>query len=219
MKLNEKKTKAMIINMSKKKQFTTNLHLNNIPIDIINEAKLLGLYISHDLKWNLNTKKIVQKANIAMKNLHTASKFTSSIKDLKAIYFSKVRSNLEYACTIWHSGLSRKNCNDIERLQRCAVRIILKDRYSTYRKALKDLRIDSLEKRREKLCLNFAKKCLKNQKMKELFPLNKSKHLMKTRKAIKYHVNKAKSDRYKNSPLVYMQNLLNNHVNGEICTE
>ena len=55
--------------------------------------------------------------------------------------------------------------------------------------------------------------------MKELFPLNKSKHIMKTRKGIKYHVNKAKSDRYKNSPLVYMQNLLNNHVNGEICTE
>ena len=85
--------------------------------------------------------------------------------------------------------------------------------------SLKDLRIDSREKRREKLCLNFAKKCLRNQKMKELFPLNKSKHIMKTRKGIKYHVNKAKSDRYKNSPLVYMQNLLNNHVNGEICTE
>ena len=205
--------------MSRNKQFTTNLHLNNEPIDIINEARLLGLYLSNDLKWNLNTKKIVQKGNIAMKNLHTASKFTSSIKDLKAIYFSKVRSNLEYACTIWHSGLSKKNCNDIERLQRSAVKVILKDRYSTYKKALKDLRIDSLEKRREKLCLSFAKKCLKNQKMKELFPLNKSKHTMKTRKGVKYHVNKAKSERYKKSPLVYMQNLLNNSVNGEICTE
>merc|ERR1711952_228286 len=42
MKLNEKKTKCMIFNMSKKHQFTTNLHLNNQALEIIDESKLLG---------------------------------------------------------------------------------------------------------------------------------------------------------------------------------
>ena len=101
MKMNEKKTKAMIFNMSKKYQFTTNLQLNNLPIEIIKEAKLLGLWMTSDMKWNLNTKKIVQGANMRMKIIQTAAKYTSSISDLKAIYFSKIRSKLEYAATVW----------------------------------------------------------------------------------------------------------------------
>ena len=206
--------------MSKKHQFTTSLQLNNAPIEIIDEAKLLGLYISSDMRWNLNTKKIVQGANMRMKLLQTAAKYTSSIGDLKAIYYSKIRSKLEYASNVWHSGLSKKNSNDIERIQRGATRIILKDRYSTYSKALKDLRMDSLELRRKKLSLRCAKKCLKNDKMKQLFPENESSHRMKKRKQKKYKVNHARTERYKKSPIVYMQNLLNdNSVNDEICAE
>ena len=155
-----------------------------------------------------------------MKILQTAAKYTSSKCDLKAIYFSKIRSKLEYASSVWNSGLSQKNINDIERIQRSVAKIILKERYSTYSKALKDLRIDSLEIRRKKLSLNLAKKCTKNDRMKQLFPLNKSKHNMKKRNHIKYKVNYARTERYRKSPIVYMQNLLNdNFVNDEICAE
>ena len=153
-------------------------------------------------------------------SLQTAAKYTSSISDLKAIYFSKIRSKLEYASSVWNSGLSKKNINDIERIQRGVAKIILKERYSTYSKALKDLRIDSLEKRREKLSLRLAKKCTNNEKMRHLFPLYKSKHSMKKRKQLKYKVNNARTERYKRSPIVYMQNLLNDDfVNDEICGE
>ena len=44
--------------------------------------------------------------------------------------------------------------------------------------------------------------------MKALFPLNSKDHGMKTRGIMKY--NKAKKERYKNSPVIYMQKLLNN---------
>ena len=119
---------------------------------------------------------------------------------------------------MWSSGLSQKKINDIERIQRSVTKIILKDRYTTYSKALKELRMDSLEIRRKKLALNLAKKCTKNEKMKQLFPLYKSKHSMKKRKQLKYSVNSAKTERYRKSPVVYMQNLLNdNSVNDEIC--
>ena len=133
---------------------------------------------------------------------------------------SKIRSKLEYASSVRSSGLSQKNINDIERIQRSVTKIILKDRYTTYSKALKELRMDSLEIRRKKLALNLAKKCTKNEKMKQLFPLYKSKHSMKKRKQLKYRVNSAKTERYRKSPVVYMQNLLNdNSVNDEICAE
>ena len=54
MKLNEKKTKNIIFNFTKKYQFTTDLTVNNKNVDIVKETKLLGTYITDDLKWDKN---------------------------------------------------------------------------------------------------------------------------------------------------------------------
>ena len=43
-----------------------------------------------------------------------------------------------------------------------------------------------------------------------MFPLNEKTHIMKTRNPGKYFVQYAFNDRLKRSPLIYMQNLLNN---------
>ena len=63
--------------------------------------------------------------------------------------------------------------------------------------------------RRKNLCLEFAKKCLKNEKMKSLLCENENIHQMKTRKREKFKVNHAKTSRLMNSPIIYMQRLLN----------
>ena len=221
----------MVINMSKKYQFVTNLELNGEHVEIIDNAKLLGIYMSSDLTWNLNTKHIVKNGNLRLKVLHSAAKFTSNIKDLKIIYNQVVRSKLEYGCNVWHSGLTKQNRNDIERIQKSSCKIILGKNYSSYKKALKDLNMESLHDRREKLNLRFAKKSLKIPIMKSLFPLKVSKHKMMKRKEQKFQVTKAKTNRMKKSPIIYMQNLLNcdeerkindtkivlNSVNGDLC--
>ena len=61
MQLNQKKTKCMIFNFTKDKQFTTDLKLKGEEIEIVEETKLLGTIISNDLKWNKNTNFIVNK--------------------------------------------------------------------------------------------------------------------------------------------------------------
>ena len=48
--------------------------------------------------------------------------------------------------------------------------------------ALKLLDVESLVERRSRLRLKFAKKCLKFENFKKLFPLNETKHNMKKRK-------------------------------------
>ena len=144
-----------------------------------------------------------------MKILHTAAKFTSNISDLKFIYNSYIRSVLEYGSKVWHSSLTEQNKNDIERLQRCSVKIILKNNYQSYEEALKSLNMETLDQRREKLNLTFAKKCLKIDNMKALFPFQVKEHDMKTRKILKFKVIKAKTERYKRSSVIYMQKLLN----------
>ena len=72
--LNVKKTKNMIINFTDKYQFTTDLRLKGQSLEIVKEHNLLGTWITDNLKWDLNTDKIVKSSNIAMKWLHTDAK-------------------------------------------------------------------------------------------------------------------------------------------------
>ena len=145
-----------------------------------------------------------------MQLLHAAATFTYSKKDLRDIYQTFIRSVLEQSAVVWHSSLTNKNRSDLERVQKGAVRVIMGKNYKTYKKSLKILKLDTLEKRREKLCLQFAKKCTMNDKMKVMFPLHKTEHKMKIRNQKKYKILKANTKRMKQSALPYMRRLLNN---------
>ena len=91
---------------------------------------------------------------------------------------------------------------DLEKVQKVALtlRIILKDDYE------KLTGLETLAARRTKLCLNFAKKCLKSEKTAKMFPLNDSH--VNTRNPEVYHVAPAKTDRLAKSAIPYMQRLL-----------
>ena len=71
------------------------------------------------------------------------------------------------------------------------------------------LGLETLEDRRERICLRFAKNYLKDKKLKNLFPIRKSKHNMKKRKVKKFQTNKTNTKRYEKSSIPYMQKLLN----------
>ena len=66
-----------------------------------------------------------------------------------------------------------------------------------------------LSERRSELCLLFSKKCLKHDKVKDLFPLKQKSHEMDLRDTEKYVVKHANTERYKNSAIPFMQRLLN----------
>ena len=86
---------------------------------------------------------------------------------------------------------------------------MLGGKFQSYQKALDFLDLETLDSRRKYLCLKFAQKCVANEKTKHMFPLNKKLHNMETRKGEKFKVQKANTDRLKNSAIIYMQNLLN----------
>ena len=144
-----------------------------------------------------------------MQLLNTAANFTSNVQYLKSIYRIYVRSILEQSAVVWHSSLTSQNKRDLERVQKAAVRVILKDKYTTYKQGLKVLKSDTLEKRRELLCLRFAKNCTKNEKVRNFFPKRITHHKMKKRKSEKFKRNKARTNRYQKSAIPYMQQLLN----------
>ena len=55
MELNEERTKTMVFNFTRTKQFSTRLTLINQNIETVKHTKLLGTIISDNLKWNKNT--------------------------------------------------------------------------------------------------------------------------------------------------------------------
>ena len=87
--------------------------------------------------------------------------------------------------------------------------MILKGKYENYKEGLNKLKIETLEKRREILCLRFANNSLKNSKVSNFFPKKEKLHKMKKRKEKKYVINKANTKRYRRSAIPHMQNLLN----------
>ena len=159
----------------------------------------------------MNTKEIVRKANARMELLRKVASFCDNLEDLKNIYILFIRSILEQSATVWHSSISEENKSDLERVQKTALKVILDQRYKSYRNALNTLNLESLNDRREKLCLTFAQRTLKHQTMRKMFPVNEKTHEMNTRNPSKFKVQFAHTERLKKSPIVYMQNLLNEH--------
>ena len=157
MQLNVEKSKAMIFNFTQNYQFTTNLSHNGDDMEIIEETRLLGTIITDDLKWHKNTESLVKRANARMRILHKISEFSAPKEDMVTIYISYIRSILEQSCTVWHSNLTVENCEDLERVQKSALRIILKEEYQTYEQALETLMLAKLSERREKCASSLPK--------------------------------------------------------------
>ena len=65
---------------------------------------------------------------------------------------------VEYCCIVWHSSITDEESTSIERVQKTALRIILKEDYVDYSSALELTGLESLHERRTQLALNFAKK-------------------------------------------------------------
>ena len=137
-----------------------------------------------------------------MELLRKISSFGASWDELKHIYALYIRSLLEQSCTVWHSGLTEESSQDLERIQKTALKIIMQEEYISYENALHKIDLENLVDRRESLCLQFAKKCLKNDKSNKV-------HQMKTRFEEFYEIDHAKTGRLMNSPIIYMQRLLN----------
>ena len=207
MKLNAEKTKYMIFNYSKKYQFNTRLVMEGKVLDQVHETRLLGLTIRDDLSWKANTENLSKRAYKRMIIIKNLFPFNVPTVDLIEIYILYIRSILEQSAVVWHSSLTVGEQLDLERVQKVALRLILKDDYTSYSEALELTGLDSLKTRRKKLCLNFAKKCVKNEATSDIFPLNPSN--VDTRQPEMYNVVHARTDRLAKSAIPYMARLLN----------
>ena len=92
----------------------------------------------------------------------------ASQKTMLLIYYRHIRSILEFGVPAWNSALTGIEAAKIERVQRVAFKLIYGFGIS-FNKILLNNKLERLTDRREKLCLNFAKKALRHEKFKSWF--------------------------------------------------
>ena len=209
MKINLKKTKLMMFNPCKQVDFMPKFNLDDCELELEEHSKLLGLILKSDLKWDKNTEYLTKRASKKLWILRRLKNLGASKKSLVDVYCKHCRSILELAAPVWHSSITEKERKDFERVQKNALHIILGEEYGSYSEALKKTNLETLDKRRNKLCLKFARKCEKNPKFKHWFKLKPEKQFRI--QGDKYFPTFARTERLKRSPISYLTDLLNEY--------
>jgi len=112
--------------------FGKQLCVDDIPLICINgrhikrvvSFELLGVVISSDLTWDAHVSYILSKTSKRIYCILNLCKAGLLMRDIVYIYCSVIRSVLEYACPVWHPGLTSKLSKDIECVQKRCLRII-----------------------------------------------------------------------------------------------
>ena len=174
---------------------------------VVSEIKLVGVLLSDDLSWHKNTLYICEKARLKLWILRRMVTLDLDQDQLYDVYCKEIRSILEYGVPVWHPGLTQNDSMTIERIQKVAFKMILKEKFTDYSSACLYFNTTTLKQRRQKLCLNFATRNIKSEN--SFFDLMRK--TVNTRSANdRVKVFKCRTNRFEKSSLPYMAKLLNN---------
>ena len=209
MKINFKKTKVIPFNPTKKFDFLPQLNFPDCaPLEVIYETRLLGVTISSNLSWSAHVHDITKRGTKKLWVLIRFKTLGGSQAQLLKVYQTRVRSTLEFAAPVFHSGLTQEQSSQIEMVQKKAFAIILGKTYKSYESALASLSQERLDSRRENLSHKFALKCSQSHQHKYIFPPNPNfRPNMRNPKPFLEH--QCRSSRYFNSPVPSLARLLN----------
>ena len=124
--LNEKKTKAMIVNFTEKHQFSTRLKLNKNNIDIVESMKILGTTINNKLEWSQNCTELVRKVNKWMVFIRKILSFGAKRSEMVHLWKTYCRSVLEQSAVLWQGALTEQDRATLERTQKTFTKLILR---------------------------------------------------------------------------------------------
>ena len=180
-------------------------------LDRISVTQLLGVWISEDMSWDKNCKEICKKAYSRLSMITKLKYVGVNTGDLIDIYILFIRSVTEYCAVSFHSSLTNQQSEKLEKIQKTCLKVIYGDTYTDYDTALTQSGLIRLSERRLNRCLSFSIKCLKNQKMKRIFPHNPSFSEI-IRFSEPFTVNFAGTKTYMKSAIPFCQRLLNKHL-------
>ena len=129
MKLNGEKINYMLFNFSKEYQFNTRLYMEHNLLNQVRETHLLGVIVSDNLKWHSNIASLVTRCYQRMTILRNLNTFHVPVGEMVNIYCLYIRSVAEQSSVVWSSSITSGEEYDLERIQKVALRVILKENY------------------------------------------------------------------------------------------
>ena len=139
---------------------------------------------------------IVRKAGKRLYMLRLLKRSNANLKILCTVFTTIIRPVVEYACQVWHFNIQQYLCDEIEKIQRRALKIMLPS--LSYREARELADLPLLKTRRDGLCDQFfAKNGNKNNIREHLIPKTSSDYDL--RSTCKYMNFLCKTDRFRNS--------------------
>ena len=211
MSLNPTKCMSMTVCFSQDPVLPPPVCIANKQLAEVNVVKILGVQISSDLKWSIHIADVIKRASGRLYMLSTLKKFNLPISDLTSVYVGYIRQLLEYAVPVWHGGLTQEQALAIERIQKRACKIILGfANYTSYDDALQSCKLEKLAVRRDQICYDFANKLLSADSFHHWLPKTRANsHGRVLRNSHKFTVPRWRTNRYRDSAIPYMVNILN----------
>ena len=166
--LNESKCKELKISFTNSENPLEPITINNTSIEVVPSAKLLGVLISNDLKWNAHVEMMCKKVAARLYFLRQLKRAKVLTNDLLSFYTTCIRPVAEYACPVFHTSLPEYLSDQLERLQKRALRIISTNALS-YRQALEVFNIPTLYDRRKAIG-NLLFQRISNNNNHKLYP-------------------------------------------------
>ena len=92
--------------------------INDKELECVEDAKILGLRILNNLKWNNHISDIIKKVNSRLYFLSLLKHSGVKIQELLLFYLTCIRPVTEYNCPVYHDSLLQCLHSDIERCQK-----------------------------------------------------------------------------------------------------
>ena len=124
----------------------------------------------NESKCNCHITEIVKKASTRLYFLRQLKQAKIADKELVIFYTTCIRSIMAYACPVFHNGLSKYLSDELERIQKRALRIIYP--FTSYSEALEKCDLPYLYDRRNTLTSKIFEEicCDPNHKLYHLLP-------------------------------------------------
>ncbi|CAI5669471.1 unnamed protein product [Oreochromis niloticus] len=121
---NVAKTKELIVDFRRCREVHTPITINGAAVERVSSFRFLGVHLAEDLTWSVHINKTVKKAQQRLFFLRRLKRFGMSPRILRTFYRCAIESILTGCITTWYGNSTAYNRKALQRVVRCAERII-----------------------------------------------------------------------------------------------
>ncbi|KAF7658302.1 hypothetical protein LDENG_00014450, partial [Lucifuga dentata] len=122
--LNTSKTKEVIIDFRRTRVDHAPLHINGDVVETVSSFRFLGVHLSGELTWSVNTKAVMAKAQQRLHFLRVLRKNKLDQRLLVTFYRSTIESVITYCISAWYAGSSAADRKALQRVINTAQKIV-----------------------------------------------------------------------------------------------